>query len=54
MDACLEVTPSPREQEIVSEFEFLHKYEGASSVKGTYKGKETTGYCYVELVGPWK
>ena len=54
MDAILEVTPSPREQEIVSLIDVLHKYEGASFVKGTYKGKKTTGYCYVELVGPWK
>ncbi len=54
LDAVLEVIPSPREQEIVSQFELLHKYEGASSVKGTYKGQEVTGYCYVELVGSWK
>ncbi len=54
LEACLEVIPSPRKQEIVSQFELLHKYEGASSVKGTYKGEEVTGYCYVELVGPWK
>ncbi|MBU3100843.1 MULTISPECIES: lipocalin family protein [Clostridium] len=54
LDACLEVTPCPKEQEIVSQHEALHKYEGASSVKGTYRGKETTGYCYVELVGSWK
>ncbi len=52
-DACLEVTPFPREQEIVSEFPMLHKYEGASSVKGIYKGTEITGYCYVELVARW-
>ncbi|WP_373845152.1 lipocalin family protein [Clostridium sp.] len=68
LDACLEVTPSPREQELITNFDllskreqeliakadFLNTYEGASSVKGTYRGKETTGYCYVELVGLWK
>ncbi|OOM73668.1 hydroxyneurosporene synthase (CrtC) [Clostridium puniceum] len=54
LDACLEVTPVPREQELIAELEIFNKYEGASTVKGTYKGKETTGYCYVELVGSWK
>ena len=52
-DAVLEVSPSPREQEIASMIPFLNKYEGASFVKGTYKGKEVSGYCYVELVGNW-
>ena len=52
-DACLEVTPAPAEQEIVSVVPPLNKYEAASKVKGTYKGKEVNGYCYVELVGYW-
>lgn len=54
LDACLEVIPSPREQELLSEYDFALKYEGACSVKGSYKGKDTTGFCYVELVGVWK
>jgi predicted secreted hydrolase len=52
-DAVLEVVPFPKEQEIVSEFPMLHKYEGASSVTGTYRGKKVSGYCYVELVARW-
>jgi predicted secreted hydrolase len=53
-DAVLDVTPSPMEQEVVSVMEPLNKYEGASSVKGTWQGKNVTGHCYVELVGQWK
>lgn len=53
LDAALEVTSVIKEQEIVSQVPFLNKYEGASTVKGTYKGKEITGYCYVELLGIW-
>ncbi|MFD8001773.1 lipocalin family protein [Streptomyces mirabilis] len=51
-DAELEVTPFPREQELVPN-QVLAYYEAASSVRGTYRGKETTGYSYVELVGQW-
>jgi predicted secreted hydrolase len=52
-DAELEVTPHPRAQELVPN-QALAYYEAASSVHGTYLGKETTGYCYVELVGQWQ
>ena len=52
MDTRLEVTASPKEQEIASAH--IPKYEAASTVKGTYKGNETAGYCYVELVGAFK
>jgi hypothetical protein len=48
------VVPTPREQEIVSKIPMLHKYEGASSMHGTYGGKDVTGVGYVELVGVWK
>ena len=53
-DACLKVISSPKEQEIVSAMPTLNKYEGASKVSGTYRGKEVKGYCYVELVGYWR
>ncbi|MFI1029956.1 hypothetical protein [Streptomyces sp. NPDC020951] len=52
LDAELEVTPFPREQELAPN-QVLACYEAASSVRGTYRGKETTGYSYVELVGRW-
>lgn len=52
-DAKLDLTPHPREQELVP-FPAIAYYEAASSVRGTYNGKETTRYCYVELVGDWK
>ena len=49
VDARLDVTAVMKEQEIASKF--INKYEAVSRIKGTYKGKETTGYCYVELLG---
>ena len=52
LDACLEVISSPKEQEIVSPIG-INKYEGASSVRGVYRGQETTGFTYVEMVGKW-
>jgi predicted secreted hydrolase len=52
LDARLEVVSSPKEQEIVSPIG-TNKYEGASSVRGVYRGQETTGYAYVEMVGKW-
>lgn len=54
LQAELEIKSLIKEQEIVSSIPFLHKYEGASSIKGTYKGEGITGYCYVELLGDWK
>lgn len=52
LDAHLSVTPYPVEQEIVSDH--ISKYEAASQISGTYKGKRATGFCYVELVGGFK
>lgn len=54
MDAELEVVPSPREQEFVSQHPALNKYEGASSMVGTWRGKPAKGFGYVELVGVWR
>jgi predicted secreted hydrolase len=54
LDAEIEVVPAPREQEIVSQVPMLHKYEGASQMHGTYRGKQVTGFGYVELVGVWR
>lgn len=42
-----------KEQEIVSEDPAGRKYEGASRIRGIYRGKEVTGYCCLELVGGW-
>lgn len=53
LDAVLEVKALFKEQELVSKIPFLNKYEGASTVTGTYKGKPCKGYCYVELLGDW-
>ena len=52
-DAVLEVIPSPRKQELISQVKSLHRYEGASAISGTYKGKSVHGFGYVELVGKW-
>lgn len=41
------------EQEIAADNPAGRKYEGASYITGIYKGKETTGYCCLELVGGW-
>ena len=55
MDCELEVIPSPREQEFISQVpELLNKYEGASSMSGTWRGKPAKGFGYVELVGVWR
>lgn len=52
LDATLQVTPYPVEQEIASDH--ISKYEAVSQVNGTYMGKSATGFCYVELVGGFK
>jgi hypothetical protein len=52
LDTRLEVMSYPKDQEIVSPIG-INKYEGASSVRGVYKGCETSGYTYVEMVGKW-
>jgi predicted secreted hydrolase len=54
MDAELEVVPSPREQEFVSQAPAFNKYEGASAMSGTWRGKPAKGFGYVELVGVWR
>jgi hypothetical protein len=54
LDAEIEVVPTPRKQEIVSQVPLLHKYEGAGTMHGTYRGKQVTGFGYVELVGVWR
>jgi predicted secreted hydrolase len=54
LDIQLAVVPAPRRQEIISVVPFLTKYEGASTVSGSYGGKPVQGYGYVELVGAWK
>ncbi len=50
-DTHLQVTASPKEQEIVSEF--INKYEAASKVSGTFMGAAAEGFCYIELVGDY-
>ena len=54
LDVQLDVLPAPRHQEIISVAPYLTKYEGASTVTGSYGGEPITGYGYVELVGVWK
>lgn len=53
-EAVIDVTPSPREQEIVSIEPRFNKYEGASIMVGMWRGKPVKGFGYVELVGVWK
>ncbi len=52
-DCTLIVKSVMKEQEIVSPDAAGRKYEGASRFEGTYKGKQVTGYCCLELVGGW-
>ena len=52
LDAELQVTPQPIEQEIASEH--ISKYEAASEITGTYKGKPTSGFSYIEYVGNFR
>lgn len=54
LDANLTVKCAVKDQELFfPERPDLNHYEGAASITGTYLGKETNGYCYVELVGDW-
>lgn len=54
LDADLTVSCTPKEQELECSFmKKLSHYEAASSVSGRYKGKEASGYTYVELTGEW-
>lgn len=52
-NSVLTVKSVMEEQEIVSGSAAGRKYEGASRITGTYKGKEISGYCCLELVGGW-
>jgi len=52
-DCRLTVKSVMDEQEIAAGNPAGRKYEGASRIKGVYRGKETTGYCCLELVGGW-
>lgn len=52
-DTVLDVKSIMDEQEIVAGDPAGRKYEGASRFKGTYRGKEVTGWCCLELVGGW-
>jgi hypothetical protein len=45
--------PTPKEQEIVSKYGSMHKYEGSSAVTGTLLDKAVSGHCMIELSGPW-
>lgn len=51
LDMQLEVVAKPREQEVNG---LSPRYEGASSVRGTVRGEQVSGYCYVEMVGDWE
>jgi len=52
-DSVLTVKSVMDEQEIVAGNPAGRKYEGASRVTGTYRGKPVTSYCCLELVGGW-
>lgn len=55
LDADLTVECVVNDQELFfPERADLNHYEGAAQVKGTYLGKNTSGYTYVELVGNWE
>jgi predicted secreted hydrolase len=51
--AVLDITPVPREQEVVSAVPMLHRYEGASVVTGTWRGQEVKGHACAHLIGRW-
>ena len=54
LDANLTVNCAVSDQELFfPERNDLSHYEGAATILGTYLGKETNGYTYVELVGDW-
>lgn len=53
-DADMQVVTYPNNQELVSEYDSAQKFEGTSRVTGTYKGKNVTGFCYVEMLGNWE
>lgn len=51
--AEFDVVLAPKEQELVTPDKKISRMEGASTVRGTYRGKPITGFGYVELVGDW-
>lgn len=51
IDAKLKIDSIIEDQVIVSSLPFVNKYEGASTIDGTYKGKAVKGFCYIELLG---
>lgn len=54
LDTDLTVRCAVEDQELYfPENAMYNHYEGASTVEGVYHGKETKGYCYVELIGDW-
>lgn len=52
-DAVLDITPVPREQEVVATVPMLHRYEAASVVAGTWGGREVKGHACAHLIGRW-
>ena len=54
LDMHLNISASPKKQEIVAQIPILNKYEGESFVTGTLKGEEITGSCCLELLGIWQ
>ena len=54
LDTELEITTAVDEQEVVSEAREGCRYAGSGYFKGTYKGKEVTGFCALEMNGIWE
>jgi len=52
-DAVLDITPVPREQEVVSPVPMLHRYQGGGVVTGVWGGQEVKGYACAYLLGRW-
>ncbi len=53
LDAELEVSAARADQEVSSRGVEGGKYEGLCLIKDTYRGRPTSGYTYVEMVGYW-
>lgn len=52
-DAVLDITPVPREQEVVAAVPMLHRYEAASVVTGVWGGQKVKGHACAHLIGRW-
>lgn len=52
-DAVLDITPAPREQEVVAKVPMLNRYQGGSVVTGVWGGREVKGYACAYLLGRW-